>query len=263
MDQIKVYASLASLPCYAYERAIVTALDGMTEPTFGTLATDHLQLCPQNTGRLTEELATQLAERYTSRLRLHANVYIMREMRMVDASNYFQNQDWFQQAARISSLLNAPAYTMHAGSRANCTLRQMFEHVRAIQDKFDCPVGVEGMYPARGGSIHSDKYLLSTWEEYSELLESGLNYALDLSHLNILARHTRKKETNLVSELLASERCIEIHVSHNDGFRDSHQVMPTQGEAQGVWWYPLLAPANPNAIIFSEGNQREQMKMAA
>jgi hypothetical protein len=82
------------------------------------------------------------------------------------------------------------------------------------------------------------------------LLESGVNYVIDLSHMQIIAQQSGKIETNLLKELLQSERCIEVHVSTNDGKKDLHHCL---SETSRPWWIDLLDLANPNATIFSEG----------
>jgi len=60
-------------------------------------------------------------------------------------------------------------------------------------------------------------------------------------------------DEGLVAALLASPNCLEVHVSDNDGRRDTHHV-----PGKSVWWMPLLAAAvqeNHNLAIFSEGNR--------
>lgn len=248
---MKINVSLGALPCYRFEDAIGMALGGLSEPALGALSADDLQLCPQNMGYLSEELATEIARKYPSQFRLHANVRVLPKMTFSDASTFKDHPDWFIQAGKVSRLLQAPSYTVHAGERANCDLQTMFNHVRAIEDIFGCAVGVEGLYPTK-----TNKYLLSDWDEYATLLDSGVKYALDLSHLNILAHHSGKQETGLVSELLQSENCIEIHLSGNDGMGDSHSVLDSS-----VWWFNLLGKANPKATLFSEGNQRPDVRI--
>jgi hypothetical protein len=56
-----------------------------------------------------------------------------------------------------------------------------------------------------------------------------------------------------VRDMLACERCIEVHVSANDGRGDWHQVCE-----QPPWWWPLLQYINPKAVVFSEGNHRRK-----
>jgi uncharacterized protein (UPF0276 family) len=219
----------------------------LVELLFGQLQVHHLQLVPQSTGQLTVEAAQCLAARHPgSQFRLHANVRVLEQHRTADLSNLPEHLDWFSQAARVSQALGAAAYSAHAGRRANSTLASMFDNVRKAADLFGCPVAVEGLYPTP-----DDSFLLSTWSEYQVLLESGVLFALDLSHLNILARQSGRQELALVQELLASERCIEIHVSDNDGRSDLHRVC-----TRSTWWMPLLARINPHAVIFSEGNHR-------
>jgi len=68
--------------------------------------------------------------------------------------------------------------------------------------------------------------------------------------LNILAHRTGRTERGLVQEMMNCERCIELHVSDNDGRGDSHQVCEQQS-----WWFSLLAALNPKTVVFTEGNQ--------
>ncbi|MDO9093623.1 MAG: hypothetical protein Q8R98_14850 [Rubrivivax sp.] len=124
----------------------------------------------------------------------------------------------------------------------------MLDHTRRCADLFGCAVGVEGQYPAAG-----DPWLVSTWPEYRRLFESGVPYAIDLSHLHILACHSGVHDDALVRDMLACDRCIEVHVSANDGRGDWHQVCE-----QPPWWWPLLQYINPKAVVFSEGNHRRK-----
>ena len=122
----------------------------------------------------------------------------------------------------------------------------MLDDARRCADLFDCPVGVEGPSTSAG-----DVWLVSSWAEYRAVFESDVPYALDLSHLHILATRTGRFETTLVAEMLACERCVEVHVSANDGRGDWHQVC-----TEPPWWHPLLRHIHSNAVVFSEGNHR-------
>ena len=180
------------------------------------------------------------------RLRLHANARVFPQHQLWDASSFSQETKlYFETLAKRSKQLNAPAYSLHAGFRTNATLHQMFDNVRAIQDLFqDIPVALEGLYPNK-----KMPQLVDSWKEYEALLESDLYMAIDMSHLNIVA----KKEgwcDDLVKALLSSSKCLEVHVSVNDGRADQHQVAqiaPT--------WLPYLEVAHENAMFFSEGDQ--------
>ena len=88
----------------------------------------------------------------------------------------------------------------------------MIDAAHRLAEWFDAPVAVEGHYPER----NAHPWLISTWEEYAGLRDSGVPYALDLSHLHILATRTGCHETTLVAEMLASPqdgpRFLEIQV---------------------------------------------------
>ncbi|MDZ7855756.1 hypothetical protein [Sphaerotilus sp.] len=249
MHRFAVHVSLACWPGLRHEQAAQHLSEEISEPMFGPLSTAHVQLVPQSFGIMTEDLADQLMSAFPQvRFRLHANVRVLPEHRVADLSGFQVQADWFRQAARISRRLSAPAYTAHAGLRSESTLPAMLDNARRCADLFGCPVGVEGLYPARG-----DAWLVSSWAEYRQLFESGVPYALDLSHLNILATASGVRDDALVREMLACERCIEVHVSANNGRGDWHQVCD-----QAPWWHPLLDSLHPHAVVFSEGNHRRK-----
>jgi sugar phosphate isomerase/epimerase len=148
----------------------------------------------------------------------------------------------------VNALLGADVYTLHAGTRAAGSLTSVRAAVLALEERLGIPVGVEAMYPDP-----KQTWLLSSWDEHRWLLESDICYALDLSHLNILARRSRWTDYGLTAALLTDPRCIEIHVSDNDGHSDRHAPLTRQ-----PWWWGCLEDAvklNPGAVIFSEGNQ--------
>ena len=244
---MKAHISLACWPGLNASAAAQHLSRPVTEPLFGALSIEHVQLVPQSHGQLTEHLADSLLEAFpTTRFRLHANVRVLPEHRFADLANFKTHHGWFEQAAKMSRHLGAPAYTAHAGLRRDATLADLLDNTRRCADLFGCSVGVEGLYPAEG-----NPWLLSTWPEYRVLLDSGVPYALDLSHIQILACQSGECDSELVAALLASPSCIEVHVSDNDGQRDSHWVARSS-----TWWLPMLLHLNPNAVLFSEGNHR-------
>jgi hypothetical protein len=244
---MKVHVSLACWPGLYHIEAAQHLADPPVEPCFGRLSSEHVQLVPQSLGQLDKETLDNLSAAYpATRFRLHANVRVQARHVMTNLANYLSHTDWFAQAAHISRYLNAPAYTAHAGARTQASMTGMLDHARRCADLFGCPVGVEGHYPTR-----DDVWLVSSWAEYRALFVSGVPYVLDLSHLNILATWSGRRETTLVAEMLACERCLEIHVSANDGRSDSHQVC-----IEPPWWYALLSKAHGDAVIFAEGNHR-------
>lgn len=245
-----VRTSLACWPGLTHLAAAQAAMAGVSEPLAGELLTDHVQLVPQCADVLDEGLAEVLRRTWpATSFRLHANVRVQQRRRLADLCTYKRDLDWFTAAAGIHRLLGATAYSAHAGLRRDATLDTLLDNARRCADLFECPVAVEGQYPVAGEEPL--KFLISTWQEYRTLLESGVPYALDLSHLNILAHRSRCREEGLVAEMLASPACLEVHLSANDGRGDWHQVVREE-----PWWWPLLHHIHPRAVIFSEGNHR-------
>lgn len=250
---MKAHVSLACWPGLRHDEAAQRLSSPPVEPCFGRLSTEHVQLVPQSLGQLDDVLVDMLRQAFPDTcFRLHANVRVLPRHVMADLSGLASHAEWFARAARISQRLNAPAYTAHAGRRSQATLGEMLDNARRCADLFGCPVGVEGHYPTL-----QNTWLVSSWQEYQALLESGVPYALDLSHLHIVATRSGRREETLVAEMLACERCLEIHVSSNDGRSDRHDVC-----AEPPWWFALLPAAHPDAVIFSEGNHRRERRAA-
>lgn len=226
------------------------------EPILGRLSTAHVQICPQNHGPFTADMAQQVRRSFPDiRWRLHANVRVHGVHRWADIGDWPQERDYFAELARVSQALLAPCYTAHAGRRQAASLQDIFRHTRELEELFGVPVGIEGHYPT-----HGDYWAISSWREYRALLASGVRFALDLSHLHILAITTNTWERNLVCEMLACERCLEVHVSSNNGHADQHRQLTEE-----PWWFQLLAYVHPNATVFSEGRQsvRRALEVAA
>lgn len=208
----------------------------------------HVQLCPQNHGALDGQIDELKAIAPQTQYRLHANVRIEGHERMFDASSTGAEADgYFRGLAAMSHRLGASVYTLHAGDRLGRSLSHLADRIHWLEDVFGHTVGVEGHYPALG-----NRYWLSSWEEYRWLLESNLDYALDLSHLHIVATRSHRVERTLTRELLASPRCVECHLSLNDGYSDLHAKMEGTPD---IWWAELLGSLNPAAETFYEGNE--------
>lgn len=205
--------------------------------------TQHMQLCPQNVGQINEEFISTLAK-YPTQFRLHANVHIESKRRIVDLIDYPNEILWFKRIKELSELLKAPVYSAHAGKRSNGSITQAIAHTRELEQLMGIPVCLEGHYPTPNRT-----WLFDDWYEYQLLLESGIHYALDLSHVHVVASQSRKIEWKLVQELLNSDKCLEVHISHNDGLRDSHEPI-----SHPIWWMRLLEKTNKKADIFYEGN---------
>ena len=250
-----VNVSLAAYPGMFFHEALeqIRKTPPM-EPLLGKLSVAEIQLCPQNRGVMTESYVDHLRETYPdSRLRLHANVRVLPDRYLCDWSNWRADSAYWRTLASVSKRLDAPAYIAHAGRRCEADLPTLFDNVRRAADQFECDVGIEGHFP----TVH-DTFLVSSWEEYRQLFESGIGYALDLSHLHILAEQSRRRELTLVQEMLACERCVEVHLSGNDGIFDQHHML-----VDTPWWWSAMDYVHDGATVFSEGKQRLLTSMKA
>lgn len=225
---------------------------GLSEPLFSPVSLKHVQLCPQNRTQITEELANELRETYPdTQFRLHANAHVLPQRVIIDASNDAripENKRYFEQLAKISKILGAPAYSLHAGYATNMDFIDMIWNVRRIEDIFDgTPVAIEGLYPST-----RHKHLMKSLLDYEIVYRADMNVALDLSHLKIIAKRGTF-DIKVLKDMLESIRTLEIHVSDNDGDHDSHAPLSDEP----FWWDTLQsAKLNPDTVIFTEGNQR-------
>ncbi len=119
-----VHLSLGAYGRCPHHVAIEQALTHLPcDPLIGNLSTAKLQLCPQNRGRIDVEMARRLrVDHPTIEWRLHANVQIDYQPRLVDLCDWRDELYWFAQVSKLSSVLGAPAYTAHAGRRGKASL---------------------------------------------------------------------------------------------------------------------------------------------
>lgn len=244
-----VHVSLGMYGRMPHALAIETALSNPPfDSLLGQLSTRRLQICPQNLGRIDREFAASLRVYYPAiEWRLHANVQINQSPKRVDLSDWPKEQDWFSELRDVSVAVQAPVYTAHAGRRDHASVKEVLRYAHEAEQLLGIPVGIEGHYPTKG-----NYWLFSSWHEYRQLLESGARYALDLSHLHILATSTNQIERTLVQELLNSPQCLEVHLSDNDGTGDQHHPL---SQASVPWWWSTLPYLHSDAVIFSEGKQ--------
>lgn len=251
-----VHATTACFPGFSTRGALAKLREGISEPLLGPLSTAFVQVCPQSMGRIDEAEADALrAEFPEMQLRTHANARVLDRHHLLDASTVRDDTlPYYRALADRCRRFGATATSIHAGYAAHRTLDQMLDDVKRLQDEVfgDVRVAIEGLYPTP-----ARPQLMGTWAEYERVLASGAFLAIDLSHLQIVARADGAFQPDLVRALVASPTTLEIHLSDNDSRRDEHQML-----AREPWWWEFLADASPSAVLFSEGNQTRPLKSA-
>ena len=244
--QHPIYAASAIVPTLTHERSLDLIATGLADPVFGEIDMRRVQLCPQHRGYLGEaQIETFMARYPETEFRLHASPKLAGvPKRHVYGSNIPQNADWIERLVTLSELMVSRGYSIHAGLRQESTIDEMIGNVKRLEDRMSARVAVEGLYPAR-----SDMWLMSSWQEYEKVANSGVGIAIDLSHLNIVARRHGRKD-DIVRDILSLPNCVEVHVSHNDGRADSHRKLTAEHEP---WWLSLIQDAHAEADFFYEG----------
>lgn len=216
---------------------------------------EYLQICPQTSNQLTEDILGQYKNLTFKKIRFHANLRL--EKYAVEAYIYSKNNNYWEKLKKLAKFINMDAYTLHSGQRV-IPLYKIKEHQQWLSDLLELEVGVEGLYPELRGEHSIDHWLLSNWKEYQWLLEANIPYVIDCSHIQIVAAFEQKKEINLLKELLANEKCIEIHVSDNDFKKDNHQEIKRK-----PWWYDCLKESinirkknNIKSVLFCESQMK-------
>lgn len=237
------YTHLQSLQALLAEQS----LGQLHETGLGALCMNHMQLVPQNRGRIDQALIEQLQGLSPStQFRLHANVHVCERHVFLDLSDFHTDQTgYFGELARINRAMGSPDYSLHSG-KATCTLSRLFDNANRLGDLMGCRVAIEGQYP----SVRGSQKLISSWAQYEVLLKSGCFMAIDLSHLNIV-RAKEGARDDLVIELLKSPKTIEVHLSANDGHGDQHQCVQSS-----QWWESMLSHVHFDCVVFTEGNRR-------
>lgn len=218
----------------------------VSDPVIGNIGIGSVQICPQNAPvKIAELVIDELAALYPeTSFRLHANVRLLDRPCLFDLGSIERHPEYRSVLVRMLSFLSAP-YSIHAGvgKHAPSALEQIGRCL-ALEEEAGVPVAIEGLYPGAGPAFAS-------WEDYELFLRHDVCFAIDLSHLNILRHKTGFVPDGLVEALVSHSNCIEVHLSGNNGTRDSHERVN-----EGAWWLSVLGCVNPSATIFYEGRQK-------
>jgi hypothetical protein len=212
----------------------------------------HIQLCPQHIGFISEKSAEELKNKYpNTKFRLHANVRLFTKLRPFDAGSIIdENQEYILNLKKISKILGSDTYSYHAPMSDNLNWNKIRENILYLQDFLNIPVAIEGLYPTKKPSYWDNSFAV-----YETFLNSDINFAIDLSHLNIayekMSNEQKEDFSELAIKMINSPNCLEIHISGNDGLHDEHK--PISGNE---WWFNVLNNLENNQpIIFCESKQ--------
>ena len=168
-----------------------------------------------------------------------------------DASYFERLTDWLV-------TMDVTAYSVHAGSYRSgddpAAAYDRFLHQVAQLGQLcgnrGIRLGVETMYPAGRGEI--SQYFLQTITQVEQFLQDLPDLALvtDMAHLNIWKPETISEKLRLLE--LAAGRLLEIHISDNDGYRDSHTAITDR-----TWWVPWVGsfPSDVAIVLESRMNR--------
>lgn len=250
---IAACAASAAFPGHTHQEAVDWIARGISEPGLGAISAKKIQLCPQNRSTLgPDECSMLVASHPHIEFRVHANTSCGGKFGIYDASSDWGSRpfrEWKAMLKGACALLGAPAYSWHAGRSERASLSQAISRTLDLEQELGIPVGIEGLYPS-----DATGWLMSSFDDYKAVMGSGARYAIDLSHWQIVAGKEGRTELGLLEDLLTHPRCMEIHVSDNDGKRDSHRPLERKAFWTGLV-SKLQAEQRLSADVFSEGLQ--------
>lgn len=213
-------------------------------PVLGALGINVIQLCPQNNALIDEPYVDMLREEFKGiEIRLHANIQVENRKCLMDIVDFEPGSNYWTRLRDVCKHANSLSYSAHAGFRNGKSMADALSKQEALIDFLGIPVAMEGHYPTRG-----DRFLASSWHEWEMMLNSGLPFAVDLSHAAIIANLKGGRNFDLLKEMISNKNCLEVHISGNNEIADQHT--PLTGYE---WWWPLMLFRNPGAHIFYEG----------
>ena len=255
----KVHPTSSNYPGFEIVKAIYSIKNNNFKDVFvSNKSLDHIQLCPQNMGILSKDIVNELKIHLpNTKFRPHANVRTGNKLEFFDASIDLKSsfaQSYMKRLKRLIKWLGSSGYSWHAGERVSGGLSLIKDKTNYLSDYLGIRVGVEGLYQS------PKKYAIDCFLEYEALLGLDCDFALDLSHLQIVCFNEFKNEAcqienakQLAKELMAAKNCLEIHISDNDFKKDSHRQINTSR-----WWFNVLndVSINDDTLVFCESDQR-------
>lgn len=257
----KIHGTTACFPGESFVSAVHKL--SRAQEAFGGISCDKIQLCPQTLSTIEVSSAIELQKRFpNTQFRLHANVRRGNKVELFDASSDIREEKWasyIEHMRQVNTVFGNPHWSIHAG-RSYVSQDSMYDNLLRTQDYMGSPVAIEGLYPSKRQSWN-----LSSFEDYARLLKEGVYFALDLSHVQITATQTEKNSNvalrpqseweDLITQLMESSKCLEIHLSDNDHQEDTHNTLQA-----APWWWSAFNTAHitDSCSVFTEGNQLKE-----
>jgi hypothetical protein len=134
-----------------------------------------------------------------------------------------QPETWLVYADFIQQHQNVVAVAIHAPRRWECSHSELERSLIDLQQVLQVPVAVE---------------VMPTSDYWCSSLDSLVDFPLllDVSHVLIWQQGNWQETEDICQSLLRSHNVIEIHLSHNKGVADTHDLIP-----EGVWFDRYIA----------------------
>lgn len=166
---------------------------------------------------------------------------------------------YFERLTNWLVTMNIRAYSVHAGSYSRldnpdiayaCFLENVAQLGQLCRDR-GIQFGVETMYPTPSEEAH--QYLLQNEIQVEQFLQDvpDINLVVDMAHLNIWKTPTPSEKLRVLQ--IAQNRILEIHISDNDGYRDSHTIISDR-----TWWIPYITTFPTHVPIVLESRMNRQ-----
>lgn len=150
---------------------------------------------------------------------------------------------WVDYYQRIKGK-NIQLFSIHPPKKKDATLEQVLDYRQELENYLDIPVCLEVM-PYKDDWLFADDFV-----DYSL---SKIPLLLDISHINIWAKSQEDIVKQWVEKLLPQS--VAIHISHNNGFKDSHNIIPS-----GIWFENYIEMWSNKGLFVTYESVPEQFK---
>jgi hypothetical protein len=143
-------------------------------------------------------------------------------------------ETWSVYADFIQQNQHVAAVSIHAPRRWECNLSELERSLLALQQVLQVPVAIE---------------VMPTLDYWCSSLDSLVDFPLllDVSHILIWQQGNDRATEATCRELLKSHKIIEIHLSHNQGIADTHDLIPVD-----IWFNPYISDWRTQYLVTYE-----------